>query len=156
MPLSASLSGVAMDDVLLNLCPWRQCVAGWIRHRRPTLEASNISLTKSAPPSSAEHNAKSVTVGMFRGCQCRAVPFCRHIERLGPSTHDFDTSSEVISGTSAFQAIFDWHDGVRVAPSTGWILMRAATDTTRLCQSLSPAKILQGQLPDAELRRGQL
>ena len=95
-------SGVAMDDVYAEFVPVEQCVAGWTP-AAPTLEASNISLTKSCTPSSsAEHNGQ---VGQLWECSVDvtvpSVPFAGTLSVSDLYTPISTTSSEVISGTSA-------------------------------------------------------
>ncbi|QCO55346.1 hypothetical protein EOK75_05885 [Pseudorhodobacter turbinis] len=97
-----SYSGVAMDDVYAEFVPVEQCVPGWTPPI-PTLEASDISLTKSCTPAtSAQHNGQ---VGQMWECSVDvtipSAPFAGTLIVTDLYTPNSTTASEMISASSA-------------------------------------------------------
>ncbi|WP_417255014.1 peptidoglycan-binding domain-containing protein [Celeribacter sp.] len=97
-----SFPGVAVDDVYAEYVPMEQCVAGWTPPI-PTLEASDISLTKSCTPAtSAQHNGE---VGQMWECSVDvtvpSAPFAGSLSVTDLYTPISTTASEVVSATSA-------------------------------------------------------
>ncbi|MDO6456256.1 peptidoglycan-binding domain-containing protein [Celeribacter halophilus] len=97
-----SQHGVAMDNMSAEFVPEEQCVAGWTPPI-PTLEANDISLTKSCTPASSyEHNGQ---VGQVWECSVDvtvpSAPFAGTLNVTDLYTPISTTASEVVSATSS-------------------------------------------------------